>query len=132
MRLSAKAIKNFSNVNSFDYANEWTVRAGEQNILYFQLVDLDQADLRYMAGVGVSNQPAGVTVTFPSIDDLQVINATAVQEADDKSIWKVTLNANQKPNSGNVAFAVFEGSNTRRFNVLQMIAVEYPQNDGSC
>lgn len=156
MRLSARPLLNYANVNNFSYGNQWTIRAGEQNVLYFQLVDLDQGPanvvgqfapinqfgansalsgsvgLRYMAGVGSANQPVGVTVTFPSIDDLQMINATAVQEPDDKSIWKVTLNENQKPNSGAVIFAISEGGRTRRFNVLQLMAVEYPQNDGSC
>lgn len=152
MRLSARPLLNYANVNSFSYGNQWTIRAGEQNVLYFQLVDLDQGPatvvggplfqgspslsgnigLRYMAGVGSANQPVGMQVSFPSIDDLQMIVATAVQETDDKSIWKVTLNENQKPNSGAVIFAISEGGRTRRFNVLQMIAVEYPQNDGSC
>lgn len=152
MRLSARPLLNYANVNSFSYGNQWIIRAGEPNTLYFQIVDLDQGPasvignqpfmgaptlsgnvgLRYMVGVGVPNQPAGIQVTFPSIDDLQVITATAVQEADDKSIWKVVLTSSQKPNTGNVVFAVTEGSSTRRFSALNLMAVEYPQNDGSC
>lgn len=131
MRLSAKAITNFANINQFDFGNQWTVRAGDSNDLYFQLVDLDQGDLRYMAGVGSSNQPTSIVVTFPSIDDTAVINVSAIQDPNDKSIWKIPLGPNQKPNSGQVRFAVSEGSTIRRFAVLNLISVEYPEN-GSC
>ena len=54
-RLSARPIVNFQNVNSFKYANQWTVSAGNSNTLYFQLVDLDQCGLRYLAGIGSGN-----------------------------------------------------------------------------
>lgn len=156
MRLSARPLLNYVNVNNFSYGNQWIIRAGDPNTLYFQVVDLDQGPasvvggpnpifglqgsaalagnigLRYMVGVGAGNQPAGITVTFPSIDDTQVIAVQAIQETDDKSIWKVVLGPNQKPNTGNVQFAVSEGNSIRRFSALQLIAVEYPQNEGSC
>lgn len=156
MRLSARPLLNYVNVNNFSYGNQWIIRAGDPNTLYFQVVDLDQGPasvvgapnpifgfqgsaalagnigLRYMVGVGVGNQPAGITVTFPSIDDTQVIAVQAIQETDDKSIWKVVLGPNQKPNTGNVQFAVSEGNSIRRFSALQLLAVEYPQNEGSC
>lgn len=156
MRLYARPLLNFANVNSFSYGNQWTVRAGDPNTLYFQVVDLDQGPanviggplpifgfqsapvlsgnvgLRYIVGVGSSNQPDGILVTFPSIDDTQVITAQAIQDPDDGSIWKVVLGQNQKPNSGNVIFAVTEGNSTRRFSVLNLISVDYPQNDGMC
>lgn len=126
MRLSAKSLLNFNSVNSYTPANQWTIRAGETNTLYFQLIDLDQAGLRYIAGVGGS---ASVQVTFPSIDDSQVISVAAVANANDASIWSVSLSSVQVPNSGNVQFAVTETS-TRRFSVTNMISVEYPQNVG--
>lgn len=155
MRLSARPLLNYVNVNNFSYGNQWVIRSGDPNSLYFQIVDLDQGPaavigqlnpifgqsagnlsgnlgLRYMVGVGVSNQPASITVTFPSIDDTQVVTAVAIQETDDKSIWKVVLGPNQNPASGNVQFAVAEGSSIRRFSALQLLAVEDPQNDGSC
>jgi hypothetical protein len=124
--------------------------------LYFQVVDLDQGPaqvigqanpifgfgqggqlggnigLRYMVGVGVGNTPAGVTVTFPSIDDTLVIAVPAVQDPNDKSIWSVTLGPNQKPGSGNVQFAIAEGNSIRRFSALNVLNVEDPTNDGSC
>lgn len=136
MRLSAKPLLNYVNVNNFSYGNQWIIRSGDPNTLYFQVVDLDlgsnNTGLRYMVGVGSGNQPAAITVTFPSIDDTQVITATAVQDANDKSIWSVTLGPNQQPASGNVQFAVAEGNSIRRFSVLNVLNVENTFNDGSC
>jgi len=31
-----------------------------------------------------------------------------------------------------VIFSITEGNSTRRFSALQLISVEYPQNDGMC
>jgi hypothetical protein len=133
MRLSAKVIKNYANINSFDYASQWAIRAGEPNTLYFQLVDLDQDSLRYFTGQGGSNQPASVAVTFPSIDDDEVLTINAsLADAADPSIWKVVLSNTQIPKSGNVVFAVTEGATTRKFSGLQLLSVEYPGQDGSC
>lgn len=92
MRLSARAIINYANINSFAYANQWIVRQGDTNQLYFQIIDLDQQPnpsfvgqnaivgfplaivgnnvtanaLRYLVGVGTNNLPDSITVTFPS------------------------------------------------------------------
>lgn len=130
MRLSAKAIVSFQGINSFTYGNQWTIRAGEPNSLYFQIVDLDQNGLRYMAGA--NSTPVSVSVKFPSIDDAQVVNAAAVQETDDKSIWRVDLTDDEVPHSGNVVFSITENGVTRSFSVLNLMSVEYPGNDGSC
>ena len=132
MRLSAKPILTFANVNVFSYGNQWTVRAGELNVLHFQLVDLDQAGLRYMVGVGVSNQPFAVSMTVPSINDSAVLVLSAVQaDPSDSSIWKVTIPASSTLSGGNMQFSVTEGAVTRKFNVLNVLAVEY-LDDGSC
>lgn len=155
MRLSARPIVNYCNVNDFAYGNQWTVRAGDPLTLYFQIVDLDKGPyalvgdsnnlfgqasqlqgsvgLRYIVGVGTDNQPSQVLVTFPSIDDDAAITAIATQaDPNDGSIWKLTLQPNQQPSGGAVQFAVTEGSATRRFNVQGMLSVEYPMNDGCC
>ena len=58
--LSARPIVNFQNINSFKYANQWSMNAGSNITLYFQFVVLDQCGLRYIVGVGASNQPDGV------------------------------------------------------------------------
>lgn len=155
MRLSAKPIINWSNVNMYSFGNQWIVRQGDPLTLYFQILDQDQAiqgngagfgvvfsgiaplgttdGLRYLLGVGSANQPYGITVTFPSIDNTKILSYTAVQaDANDSSIWKVTLPASQSPAGGNVQFAIQEGTTIRRFSVMSMIAVEDPQNNGSC
>jgi hypothetical protein len=133
-RLSAKAIVNFQNINSYKYANQWIVSAGNTNTLYFQLVDLDSAcseecSLRYIAGVGTSNQPTGIRVTFPSVDCNQVIVLLATQDPNDGSIWSVTIPSVKTPQTGAVQFQIFEGNNIRSFTVQQMMVVNY-QNSG--
>src|SRR5271169_2375291 len=104
--LSAKPIINWCNVNMYSFGNQWVVQNGDSLQLYFQIIDTDQAQinnqtiagqtffgnifsgitavgtvagLRYLVGIGTSNQPYSVQVTFPSID----LNGT------------VTLNATQ-------------------------------------
>jgi hypothetical protein len=127
VRLSAKPVINYQNNNSFDYASEWNIRQGESNTLYFQLVDLDQAGLRYMPQSGTS-----VSVIFPSLNTNNTLTITAIQaSADDKSIWKVDLTANQIPSTGNVNFTIVESGNTKRFSLLQGIVVE-SLNQGGC
>lgn len=134
MRLSAKVILNYANINNFDYGNQWTIRAGDPNTLYFQIVDLDKVDpatktpLRYIPAAGATLQ-----VKFGSIDNsnVLVINATQVN-ASDGSIWSIPILSTQVPAGGNVTMSLTEGSAIRSFSVLNMLGVEYPGNDGSC
>jgi hypothetical protein len=130
MRLSSKAVITFNGVNSFVTGNQWVIRQGDTNTLYFQLVDLDQSGLRYMAGIGAGNTPASVSVTFPSIDDTKTVVLVATANSSDSSIWSVTMPSTATPSSGQVQFAVTEGSAVRRFNVLNLIAVELLNNGG--
>lgn len=134
MRLSSKAILNFANINNFDFGNQWAVRAGDPNTLYFQLVDLDQMDpptksaLRYIPASG-----AIVTVTFPSIDSAAVVTVTAaLANAADGSLWSVALTSTQIPATGNVLMSVNEGGAVRTFSVINMMSVEYPSTSNSC
>lgn len=156
MRLSARAIINYNNINSFAYSQSWIVRNGESNTLYFQLIDLDQASvtaipgaaivgyyaapilapvqnpgLRHLTGVGTGNTPVQVRVIFPSIDDAKRIDLIAVQaDPNDSSIFGVSIPTTVTPNSGAVHFIVAEGNNVRRFSVDGMIQVEFPTNSG--
>lgn len=126
MRISTKAITTYNSVNSFNYGNQWAIRAGEPNTLYFQLIDIDQVGLRYIPSLG-----AVISVTFPSIDDSKIITVTATAaDAADRSLLKIDLTELQSPYSGNVSFSITEGSITRKFQVLNLISVEYP-NSGS-
>lgn len=154
MNLTALPIKSWCDVNMYVLGNEWNVEAGDSNRLYFQIVDTDQAiqnniqgfgiftgtspagttaGLRYLVGIGSSNQPYGVTVSFPSIDTCNYLTLTAHQaDPNDSSIWYVDLASNQIPGSGNVLFAVQQGLTTKRFSVTNMISVNDPTSNGSC
>ena len=155
MLLSAKPIINWSNVNMYSFGNQWTINAGDPLILYFQLIDTDQAvqgnngffgnafsgiapvgttaGLRYLAGIGAANQPYSVNVTFPSIDIASKYTFVATQvDSNDSSIWQVKVPASAILTSGNVNFALSEGGYIKRFSVLNMIAVQNPTNNGSC
>ena len=127
MRLSAKTLNNFVDINHFSFANQWVIRSGEPSSVYLQLVDLEQNGLRYLP----QGATPSVAVTFPSIDDTKTIVATATAVTGDGSLWKVDLTALQTPNSGNVVVAVTEGGVTRQFSLLNAIAVEFPGKDGS-
>jgi hypothetical protein len=134
MRLSANIIVNYANVNQFAFAEEqWKIRAGDPNKLYFQVIDLDQASLRYMVGIGAENQPYQIVVTCPSIDNSKVLQFIA-QQADpaDSSVWFIQLAPTQIPSSGNVMFTVSEGFSTRNFRLVNAMHVELPGADGSC
>lgn len=129
-RLSARPIINFQNINSFKYANQWNIFAGDPNVLYFQVTDLDQCGLRYIAGLGTSNMPVGLKVMFPSIDCSQVLTLIAQQNPNDGSIWSVTIPTTNTPQTGNVNFQLFEGNSYKTFQGLQLLVVNYT-NDGS-
>lgn len=139
MRLSARPLVNFLSINSFCIANQWLIRAGEKNTLYFQLIDLDQASAccgtsggsRYIPGVGAGNTPVSVVVTFPSIDCTKTIQATAVQDPNDASIWSVSLSSSQIPQGGAMNFAITQGTTLRNFSVFNILGVEWPGNQGS-
>lgn len=127
MRLYAKPIKNFANINQFDYATEWNVRKDEDNSLYFQLVDLDQDGLRYLP----TDPSYSVVVTFPSLNTAGTLVKSAVQASPlDNSIWRVDLSSTEVPFSGNVQFALTEGTKVRRFSLIDGIVVEGVDNGG--
>lgn len=154
MRLSAKPIITWNGVNSYVFGNQWIISQGDSVTLYFQIFDSDQAThgssqssgvftgvtslgntagLRYLIGIGPSNQPCQVTVTFPSIDDTKVLNLIATQaDPNDSSIWQINLTSNMTVSGGNVQFTIEEGNKTRRFSVINMINVEYPTSNGMC
>jgi hypothetical protein len=134
MKLSARVVKNYANINSFDFGNQWEIRADEPNTLYFQLVDLDRSSkdagpLRHIPQGSVIT----LNVLFPSIDDAEELEiAAAAVSAADGSLWKIDLAADEVPASGNVIFELTIDGTLRRFSLINGITVEYPGNDGSC
>lgn len=133
MRLSCNFVVNYANINQFAYQDQWKIRAGELVTLYFQLTDLDQSELRYLAGIGSQNQPYSIVVTSPSIDNTKVLQFNAIQvDANDSSVWKIVIAPTQIPSSGNILFQVTEGSTIRHFKKMNGLQVELPGSDGSC
>lgn len=156
-RLTSIAIINFSTINDFQEASQWTIRATDPNVLYYQLFDLDNVTTasspylplnggffnaaiasspqRYIAGVGSSNQPFSMTVTFPSLDPTRTLTYTATPNPYDGSVWMITLpgytNSSQAPASGNVIFSLTQGLVTWTWTVVNMVAVEMT-NQGCC
>lgn len=155
MRLTSQALINFSTINDFQNASQWTIRASDPNTLYYQLFDLDNVSQppyvpmnsgffnaaimtspqRYIAGVGSSNQPFSMTVTFPSLDPTRTFTFTGTQNAYDGSVWSITLPGYAisavAPASGNVVFSLTQGIQTWTWTVTNMIAVEMT-NAGCC
>lgn len=129
MKLSAKFLKNVSDVNNFQYADQWDIAEGSAQRLYFQIIDKLKEDLRYLSQATVIDS---VTVTFLDLDTDDEIIKTAVQPfADDKSIWYVDLAADEVPNSGAVQFSITEDGVEKKFKVNQAIVVDLLE-DGSC
>lgn len=126
MRLSAKPIINYQNINSFNYSTEWIIRREEQNTLYFQLVDLNKDGLRYIP------TNASLEVIFPALDSTNTITKTAVNPSTlDTSIWSINILPTDTINSGNVQFILTDNGVVRRFVLLQGIVVEM-FNQGGC
>jgi hypothetical protein len=135
MRLSARPIVGFQNINSYKYANQWIVNAGDSYTLYFQLIDLDAGCLdecptRYIAGLGAGNQPVAMRVHFASIDCTKAFTLLANQDPNDGSIFSVNVPSTSTPQSGNVSFQLYQGNNINTFSVLQMLIVNYPSSGG--
>lgn len=155
MRLTSTPIINFSNINNFQTSSQWIIRASDPNTLYFQLFDLDNmsqppyvpmnsgffnaaiqtSPQRFIAGVGSSNQPVSMTITFPSLDPTNILTFTATSDPNDASVWSFSLpgyaNTALGPASGNVMFSLTQGIKTWTWTVVNMLAVEMT-NQGSC
>jgi len=128
VKLNIKTIKNFSSINNFDYSSEWSIRQEDEITLYFQLVDYDQDGLRYLP----TNNSYSVSVIFPTTSSSSPITKVATQASSlDRSIWSIQINSTDKINSGNFNITFVEGSNTKKFSVLQGIVVE-ALNEGGC
>lgn len=141
MRLNAKALKNVSSVNQWEYANEAHAQEGQVNDIYIQLVDLDKTPaidksvalpdypLRYMPQYTTS---VALEATFDSLDDSAKLSVLGSQPfAQDPSIWKFTLSASQTPRSGNITFKLTLDGSDKFFIAHSAIAVETLEI-GSC
>lgn len=124
MKLSVKTLTNVDGLNAFKYTENWTVHSdgatGENISLYFQIVDKDRENIRYIPSVSATMQ-----VVFPALDDTKVISVAATFPfADDRSIMKVDLLSTQVPSSGAVRFVLTESSIVKSFRVDGAMSVE--------
>lgn len=155
-RLTSVPIINFSTINDFQESSQWTIRASDQQTLYYQLFDLDNVNnqtpfsalnsgffnaavqsypQRYIAGVGVSNQPFSMTITFPSLNPANTLIYQGTPDPNDASVWSFNLpgytNAALAPSSGNVIFSLTQGTMTWTWTAQNILAVEMT-NQGCC
>lgn len=140
MRLSAKILKNVSNINHFNYADQATIVEGSSNEFHLQLVDLDKLTydkdsvalpdhpLRYIPATG-----ATLVATFSSLFEDEEFSVSATQPfTDDKSIWKVGLTDEQLPKTGNLILTLTENGNSKKFVVRFAIRTELSDDFGGC
>jgi hypothetical protein len=128
VRLSIKPLKNFNNVNNFEQTTEWFVQAGTQNRLYFQLVNLDRDELRYIP----TEDPVTLTIDFPAIIPTQVLTKTATKFSElDRSIWYVDILATDVIFSGSIRLTLNENGKISKFSALDVVMVEQ-HNQGGC
>ena len=140
MRLSAKILKNISNINAWEYTSSAFIQEGQANDIYIQLVDLNRSvspekssafpehPIRYIS------QATAVVVTaiFDSVDDALEFEIIGTQPfADDGSIFKFTLTSAQTPSAGNLKIEISEDAAIKTFIVKGAISIDY-LNIGSC
>jgi len=102
MRISNVFLKNVDSYNDFTETENWYVQEGQENVLYLRIVDLDRDGLRFIPDAG-----SEVEVTFTNIEDGEpdiVKTASIEYEPEDRSIFKLTLDNDEIPASGNVKF----------------------------
>ena len=128
MLLGAKLLKNNAILNDFKVLSQVVLKSGDPTTIYFQLVnrEAETKDLRY-----IPSSTATVTVTFPALDQAKIVTKTAskVFPTDDRSIWKVTLNASDKVFTGDIRISLVEGADTFNATIQQALQVE--QNDNT-
>jgi len=126
MFLDGSMLVNVQSVNSFQRANQVSVRSGNPGTLYLQLTDGDQTDangisLRYMPNAG-----ATMTITVDNISGTNnLINRVASQPfTQDPSIWSVSILSTDVLRNGNLLGTLTEGSTVRTFVIENALSVQ--------
>lgn len=125
MLIGAVMLRNVQGVNSFQRNTQVMLRQGNPATVYFQLVDLEQADqngtyLRYIPAAGAS-----ITGSISSINQQYVVQRLASQPfSQDLSIWAMNLLATDTITTGNFMFTLAEGSLVRTGYVQNAIIVQ--------
>lgn len=124
MYLSAKILKNVENINSWSYKDQWTLRSsgslGESVDLYFQVIDQDREDIRFM----ILDPGATASVTFPALGDETFTVEGSFPFPEDRSIIKISLAEDQIPYTGNVRITLNFDGKPRIFSLFNAVRVE--------
>lgn len=93
MKLALIALKNYSNINSFQEVTEISLQQGNPSTLYFRIVDLDQStgDGKYFRFVPSSNATMTVTLTDLDINNTVIKVASMPASLDDRSVWSIPI-----------------------------------------
>jgi hypothetical protein len=127
MKFSVKFLKNVANVNTFQYTSQWSVSEGYSHVLHFQITDKLKDDLRYLSQADEME----VSVIFLSFDETTEIIKTASQAfVDDRSIWTITLESDEVPNSGAIKIMITEDGVEKIFRIDFAIVVDLLESGG--
>lgn len=134
MRLSAIPLKNYCDVNSWDYTQNFQYNEGSNARMYLQLIDLDREICDCSDGSFyqryVATAPASLQVEIQNLDETKTISLTAMQVAEDKSLWYVDLLPTYKIGSANIHLTLTEPSGVKKGVVVEGIKVN-PTSPGS-
>ncbi len=127
MLLSCRFLTDVSNINSFEYASAAEIAEGDDQTLYFQLVDssvdrpeqgFQPSGRRYVPADG-----ATLTVTFVNVDDAkQFIRSADHPYEGDTSIWSVPL-LSTDPLKGTTSLKMVLTQDTSKLNISMMPGV---------
>lgn len=128
MKLGARIIDSASTLNNIKYLSSSSINPGETVTLYFQLVDLDSVQESCKLGTRfLPSSEAAVSVEIFSVNKTNILtkNASMVFPSDDRSIWKIDLDATETSNmSGvNLKITVTDGTNIKIGYALNAIIV---------
>lgn len=122
MRLSLKILKNYNNLNSFEFGETAFLREDQTNLIYIQIYDIDR-NMRYLSPELVAD--ISMDVIFPSINNEKIYTVAAqMVSPDDKSLWLITLTPEQVVASGSVKVVFTEKTKVSKFLVQGCISME--------
>lgn len=134
MRLGLCLLNNGATLNQYQRVPFLSIARGETVTLQFQLVDLDQAGLRYLPSSSATVQfqiPRTLSVLPAANGTRQVIDysvnrgATMAYPNDDRSIWSIALTATDTTNlvSGSIRATLTDGVSIQIANLNQAIRI---------
>lgn len=133
MRIDVKILNSGATLNSFERAPFVEIHQGETLSIFFQFIDKDQDDLRFVpaSGAVVLAEIARFADTFGTISNQREIVDFSIRRnatqpfAGDASIWELALTSTDTDAimSSNMRFTLTEGSVVTKSLVPQAIKV---------